>query len=139
MLNEERVVLMTEIAMFEEKANHKLQPATKYLKQDYISLSSFGGVIFGSVFFACIYMAAIVSVLIMVDVDLTKFLIVVLIILGVILYALFMYFFMRGIKKAAAKRYDKSKELVKIQRKAYAKLLKLYEKEEAQDIPDAWG
>ena len=35
MLNEERVVLMTELAIFEEKANHKLQPATRYTKRDY--------------------------------------------------------------------------------------------------------
>ena len=37
MLNEEKIRLMTGIAMFEKKANKEIFPVTRYFKSDYIS------------------------------------------------------------------------------------------------------
>ncbi|MBE5896898.1 MAG: hypothetical protein E7281_03955 [Lachnospiraceae bacterium] len=139
MLNEERVVLMTELAIFEEKANHKLQPATRYTKRDYITLCTIGGIVFGSLLFVCIYGVAIAAVMSTAITNISLLLAIVFVILGVILYALFMYFYLNNLRRGAIKRYERSKKLVKKQRQAYAKLMKLYEKEEAQDVPENWG
>ena len=37
MLNEEKIRLMTGIAMFEKEANKEIFPVTRYFKSDYIS------------------------------------------------------------------------------------------------------
>jgi hypothetical protein len=139
MLSEERVKLMTHMAMCEEKEGRKIQPAKKYRKRDYISLCTIGGFFLGTICYAVVYLGilAVLFSTVLMNLHLVTFLIC--IIAGILLYILYMFLYLQSVRKRARRRYDEGMELIKKLRQDYLRLEEIYAKEEAMKSPEGWN
>jgi Flp pilus assembly protein TadB len=139
MLSEERVKLMTRMAMCEEKEGRKIQPAKKYRKRDYVSLCTIGGFFLGTICYGVVYLGilAVLFSTVLINLHLLTFLICV--IAGILLYILYMYLYLQSVRKRARHRYDEGMELIKKLRQDYLRLEEIYAKEEAMKSPEGWN
>ncbi len=139
MLSEERVKLMTRMAMFEKKEGRKMQPAERYTKKDYLSLCTMRGFVVGSLVYAAVYLGVLAWLFSAVVVNISMMLFLLCIILGVLCYVLYLFFYLRIVRRRAELRYRQGRELVKQYRGALQRLLQFYEKEEALKSPEGWN
>ena len=119
MLSEQRVMHMTKMAMIEDKQGRKLGPAIHYRKRDYLSLCTLGGVFLGTL----IHLVGLILG----------------ILLGLVLYILYMYYYLRMVRRHAAKRYDEGVTLLRHLRKDYRELREMYQEEDLSKIPEGWN
>jgi ABC-type bacteriocin/lantibiotic exporter with double-glycine peptidase domain len=138
MLSEERVKLMTRMAMFEKKEGRKLQPAKKYKKRDYISLCTIRGFLLGTLVYGLVYLGILAVLFTTVMLNLSIMNILVCLVLGILLYVLYLFFYLGLIRRRAARHYDAGKRRMKKLRQWYLQLEQIYQKEEAMKIPEGW-
>lgn len=139
MLSEERVKLMTRMAMFENKEGRKMQPAEKYTKKDYLSLCTMRGFVLGTLVYAVCYLAVMAWLFSAVVINLSILIFLLCIVLGVLLYVVYLFFYLQIVRKRAGQRYHQGMELVRKYRRDFMQLEQLYEREEALKSPEGWN
>lgn len=138
MLSEERVKHMTKMAMFEKEEGKKIQPVIKYNQKDYETLRMIGGIFVGTVIYAVLYAFVLGMLYSMVMLNINMIAIIIELVIGVVLYILFLYVYLRNIKKNASVRYAQGVEVMKHMRRDYLELGQIYEKEESMTRPEGW-
>ena len=138
MLSEQRVMHMTKMAMIEDKQGRKLGPAIHYRKRDYLSLCTLGGVFLGTLIYAALYAGLIVLLASTLVVNIHLVGLILGILLGLVLYILYMYYYLRMVRRHAAKRYDEVVTLLRHLRKDYRELREMYQEEDLSKIPEGW-
>ncbi len=138
MLSEKRVAHMTKMAMLEDQYGRKLSPTLRYRKRDYLDMCTLGGVFLGTLIYIALYAGGILFVISTVVVNLHLVSTILFILLGLVLYILYMYYYLRMVRRHAAKRYKESERLVRRLRKDYHVLHEMYQEEDLSKIPEGW-
>ena len=121
MINEDRVRQMTKLAMFEEKQQRKYQPMLHYNKKDYLTLKSMGAFIAGSLFYLLAFML-LCAVLFATSIDNLHYVTIVIILVGgLALYIIYLYFYIRSVRKRGSKEYNQGTEMIKNLQSEYEK------------------
>ena len=136
MLNEKRVIQMTKLAIFEETEERDLQPAIQYAKKDYVSSRVLIAVLAATALYAGVYAGICAYLLLGVMESITIEDILTVLLLGVLVYAVFIFMEITIARKRARKEYDRSKEKLTTLRKGYRTLAGMYEEEEAERSPE---
>ena len=130
MLSEKRVAHMTKMAMLEDQYGRKLSPTLRYRKRDYLDMCTLGGVFLGTLIYIALYAGGILLVISTVVVNLH--------LVSTILFILYMYYYLRMVRRHAAKRYKESEMLARRLRKDYHVLHEMYQEEDLSKIPEGW-
>ena len=138
MLSEERVKHMTKMALFEKKESRKIQPVMKYNKKDYMGLCVIVNIFLGTALYLMIIGIVVTALYSTVFTNLHLFGLVLGIVLGMLLYVVFIFFYLRAVRKRASKRYNEGLRVAKELRKDYHTLQKMYEEEESNKAPEGW-
>ena len=126
MLNEEKIRLMTEIAMYEKKAEKEVFPVTRYFKSDYVGSHMIRSFLIYTFLYVCIVgmwlLYQIEDILNTMDIsvllDSAKY-IVVLYVAGLVVYLLMTF-------TMYAKRYDRAGKSMKVYQVKLRRLEKKY-------------
>ncbi len=135
MINEERVKHMTSMAIFEKELGSEYQPMLRYSKKEYIALHGWGGFLAGTVFFAVIYVGIVLYIAGNVLENITTMYILLMILIGLLAYALYIIVHVHNTRRRAAKQYRMGKRLIKELAAKYSKLNLMYEDEAQQTKP----
>ncbi len=135
MINEERVKHMTSMAIFEKELGPEYQPMLRYSKKEYIALHGWGGFLAGTVFFAVIYVGIVLYIAGNVLENITTMYILLMILIGLLIYALYIIVHVHNTRRRAAKQYRMGKRLIKELAAKYSKLNLMYEDEAQQTKP----
>lgn len=138
MLSEKRVAHMTKMAMLEDQYGRKLSPTLRYRKRDYLDMCTLGGVFLGTLIYIALYAGGILLVISTVVVNLHLVSTILFILLGLVLYILYMYYYLCMVRRHAAKRYKESEMLARRLRKDYHVLHEMYQEEDLSKIPEGW-
>lgn len=138
MLSEERVKHMTKMAILEKREGRKLQPVLKYAKRDYLEMCVITNVFLGTLVYVILYLLVIGVLFSTVLTNLHVFGIVLCLVLGLLFYVIYLYFYLRGVRKQYTKKYDEGLEVAKELRKDYQILEQMYQEEEQQKSPEGW-
>ena len=131
MLNEDKIRLMSKMALFESGDGKEAISIDKYSKKDYLfiqvikawALSTIGFVLL--LFLTLLLCLAVVSKA-MVVVRLSSVLI-----FGIVFYVAFVVFFCVISRSHASRRYDEAKEKIKVYKEYVNKLNEIYDEEES--------
>lgn len=135
MLNEQRVRQMTKLAMFEKENGRKIQPALQYNKKDYVSVRLSRGFISATILYVLIYSAGLILLFTTVLANLHTFILILLLLIGVMLYIIFLYYYLHGVRRRARRDFQvAAKDLKKLQRDLQT-LEEIYEAEEQSKAP----
>ena len=135
MLNEQRVRQMTKLAMFEKENGRKIQPALQYNKKDYVSMRLSRGFISATILYVLIYSAGLILLFTTVLANLHTFILILLLLIGVMLYIIFLYYYLHGVRRRARRDFQvAAKDLKKLQRDLQT-LAEIYEAEEQSKAP----
>ncbi|MBQ1902411.1 MAG: hypothetical protein II169_07685 [Lachnospiraceae bacterium] len=135
MLNEQRVRQMTKLAMFEKENGRKIQPALQYNKKDYVSMRLSRGFISATILYVLIYSAGLILLFTTVLANLHTFILILLLLIGVMLYIIFLYYYLHGVRRRARRDFQvAAKDLKKLQRDLQT-LEEIYEAEEQSKAP----
>ena len=135
MLNEQRVRQMTKLAMFEKENGRKIQPALQYNKKDYVSMRLSRGFISATILYVFIYSAGLILLFTTVLANLHTFILILLLLIGVMLYIIFLYYYLHGVRRRARRDFQvAAKDLKKLQRDLQT-LEEIYEAEEQSKAP----
>ena len=135
MINEERVKHVTSMAIFEKELGPEYQPMLRYSKKEYIALHGWGGFLAGTVFFAVIYVGIVLYITGNVLENITTMYILLMILIGLLVYALYIIVHVHNTRRRAAKQYRMGKRLIKELAAKYSKLNLMYEDEAQQTKP----
>ncbi|MCR5580672.1 MAG: hypothetical protein K6F66_03700 [Pseudobutyrivibrio sp.] len=135
MINEERVKHMTAMAIFEKELGPEYQPMLRYSKKEYIALHGWGGFLAGTIFFAVIYVAIALYIASNVLENLNTMYILLFILIGLLIYALYIIVHVHNTRRRAARQYKIGKRLIKELASKYSKLNMMYEDEAQQTRP----
>jgi len=135
LINEERVKHMTSMAIFEKELGPEYQPMLRYSKKEYVALYGWGGFLTGTLFFGIIYVAIIIYIAGNVLENITTMYILLMILAGMLAYALYIIIHVHNTRRRAAKQYRKGKRLIKELALRYSKLNMMYEDEARETKP----
>ncbi|MBO6129177.1 MAG: hypothetical protein J6P79_09815 [Pseudobutyrivibrio sp.] len=135
MINEERVKHMTSMAIFEKELGPEYQPMLRYSKKEYVALYGWGGFLTGTLFFGIIYVAIIIYIAGNVLENITTMYILLMVLAGMLAYALYIIIHVHNTRRRAAKQYRKGKRLIKELALRYSKLNMMYEDEARETKP----
>ena len=135
MINEERVKHMTSMAIFERKHGMDYQPMLRYSKKEYIALHGWGGFLTGTIFFGVIYAGVILYLVSSVIENITTMYILLMLLIGLLVYALYIIIHVHNTRRRAARQYKRGKRLIAELAAKYSKLNLMYEDEAQQTKP----
>jgi hypothetical protein len=135
MINEERVKHMTSMAIFEKELGPDYQPMLRYSKKEYVALHGWGGFLAGTIFFGVIYALIVIYIAGNVLENITTMYILLMILVGLLAYALYIIIHVHNVRRRAAKQYRRGKRLIKELASKYSKLNLMYEDEARQTKP----
>ncbi|WP_155950997.1 hypothetical protein [Pseudobutyrivibrio sp. MD2005] len=135
MINEDRVRHMTSMAIFEKELGPEYQPMLRYSKKEYVALHGWGGFLTGTLFFAVIYIGIVLYIAGNVLENITTMYILLMILAGLLAYALYIIIHVHNTRRRAAKQYRKGKRLIKELANKYSKLNLMYEDEARETRP----
>jgi len=135
MLNEDRVRHMTKMAMFEKETGRKIQPALQYSKRDYISMRLSRGIISGTLIYMLAFGAIFILLFATVFTNMHVFIALLLLLVGVLLYIIFLYYYLHSIRRHAKKEYQVAAKDVKKLQKDLQLLEEMYDAEEESRVP----
>lgn len=138
MINEERVRHMTQMAMYEEKENHKVQMVLQYNKKDYVNMRLAWYLVIGTILYWMLFLFVVISILSFTGANLHILLLLLGLIAGGMLYVVYLYYYGKKIKKDAKLAYQKFQEQAKRLKRDYEILEELYQKEEELLEPEGW-
>jgi len=126
---------MTSMAIFEKELGPEYQPMLRYSKKEYVALYGWGGFLTGTLFFGIIYVAIIIYIAGNVLENITTMYILLMILAGMLAYALYIIIHVHNTRRRAAKQYRKGKRLIKELALRYSKLNMMYEDEARETKP----
>ncbi len=136
MLKNDRVMHMAKMAMYEKRNKNDLRIVTEYRRKDYISMSRIMAFVVGTIayiiFFACI--AATILYAYFSNVHTRS--LVFLLLIGVVIYVVFMYFHMRNATNVAVENYKRSKGKYAKWKSMLMELNDMYDREDRQKSGD---
>lgn len=135
MINEERVKHMTSMAIFEKEYGPDYQPMLRYSKKEYVALHGWGGFLAGTIFFGIIYVAIVLYIAGNVIENITTMYILLMVLAGLLAYALYIIVHVHNTRSRAAKQYRRGKRLIKELAFKYSRLNLMYEDEVQQTKP----
>lgn len=137
MINEKRVKQMIKMAMFEQKYGREYRPLVHYKRKDYVSMAGTASFFAGTAFFFIVYGLIIAAVLGSVIENLSKMVIMMLVIIGVLIYSLYIFIHVYLARTAARKKYNRARKMIKVLAAEYDNLQQIYEEEELSTSVDA--
>ncbi|MCR4998425.1 MAG: hypothetical protein K6A05_01135 [Lachnospiraceae bacterium] len=135
MLNEERVRLMTKMAMFEKKEGQNIAPILNYTKKDYISSRKLIAFLIGTVLYGGLFGIVLAALFFTVILNIDRITILLILLIGVIGYLLFIYLYLLIVHRRANRKYKRESHKLENYRQAWDRLEKLYEREEQERAP----
>ncbi len=126
---------MTSMAIFEKELGPEYQPMLRYSKKEYVALHGWGGFLTGTLFFAVIYIGIVLYIAGNVLENITTMYILLMILAGLLAYALYIIIHVHNTRRRAAKQYRKGKRLIKELANKYSKLNLMYEDEARETRP----
>lgn len=129
MINQDRVMHMTRMAIFEEEMESMYQPAMRYNKRAYVSMMGLGGFLSGTFLFLLLYGGGFLAYFMLVVKEFDKQKIGLVVIAGVLLYFLYIVVRVYFVRKRAKRRYAQGKFLLGELTSAYATLVAMYNRE----------
>ena len=127
---------MAKMAMYEKRNKNDLRIVTEYRRKDYISMSRIMAFVVGTIayiiFFACI--AATILYAYFSNVHTRS--LVFLLLIGVVIYVVFMYFHMRNATNVAVENYKRSKGKYAKWKSMLMELNDMYDREDRQKSGD---
>ncbi len=136
MINVERVKHMTHMAIYDKEHYSKYQPMLKYSKKDYVALHGWGGFFVGTLVYGVIYCFIVLYIISEVLDRVSTLAALLMVLVGLILYAFYIVLHVHNSRKHAAKRYKKGRRAQKEVARQYEVLLKMYERENAAKTPE---
>ena len=135
MLSEERVKLMTRMAVFEKNTRSEYIPFTDINKKEYVGIRRFAAFIIYTLIYGVCAAGLIILMLfnLQLSADIDNLIKVFLI--AVLLYLLLLVVILYTVHKMSSKRYKAVSRKIDNYRKCYDDLEALYEKEEASTAP----
>ena len=130
MINQKRVKQMIKMAMFERKYGDEYKEFIHYKRRDYLSMIGTSSFFAGTAFFLLVYGAVIAGVLGSVIQNLSKMVIMMLVIIGVLLYALYIFIHVYTCRRSAEKKYKRGRKMIKALAEEFDNLQKIYDEEE---------
>ncbi len=127
---------MTKLAAFEEREEQALQPAIQFAKKDYVAMRALIAVIAGTAFYAAVFAGVCAWLLVAVVDNIRIEDILTALLIGVLVYAVFIFLQITGARRRARKEYDESKEKLTELRRGYRTLSAMYEEEERDRSPE---
>ena len=139
MLNEERVRLMTKMAMFEKKEGQNIAPILNYTKKDYVSSRKLIAFLIGTVLYGGLFGITVAALFFTVLLNIDRITILLILLIGVIGYLLFIYLYLLLVHRRASRKYKRESHKLESYRRAWDKLEQLYEREELERAPKMAG
>ncbi len=127
---------MTKLTVFEEREEQRLQPAIQFAKKDYVAMRALVAVIAGTIFYGAVFAGICAWLLVMVVDNIRIEDILTALLVGVLVYAIFIFIQITGARRRARKEYDESKEKLTELRRGYRTLSAMYEEEERDRSPE---
>jgi beta-lactamase regulating signal transducer with metallopeptidase domain len=135
MLNEERVRLMTKMAMFEKREGKNIAPILNYTKKDYVSSRKLFAFLIGTVLYCGIFGVIVAALFFTVIKNIDRITLLLILLVGLIGYLLFIYLYLLIVQRRASRRYKRENRKLEIYRRAWDALESLYEREEQDKAP----
>ena len=135
MLNEERVRLMTKMAMFEKREGKNIAPILNYTKKDYVSSRKLFAFLIGTVLYCGIFGVIVAALFFTVIKNIDRITLLLILLVGLIGYLLFIYLYLLIVQRRASRRYKRENRKLESYRRAWDALESLYEREEQQKAP----
>lgn len=130
MINEKRVKQMIKMSMFERKYGREYMPLIHYKRKDYISMIGTSSFFAGTAFFVVVYGLVIMAVLGSVMENLSKMMIMMLVIIGLLIYSLYIFIHVYIARTMARKRFKRARRMLKVLEAEYDNLQRIYDEEE---------
>lgn len=130
MINEKRVKQMIKMSMFERKYGREYMPLIHYKRKDYISMIGTSSFFAGTAFFIIVYGLVIMAVLGSVMENLSKMMIMMLVIIGLLIYSLYIFIHVYIARTMARKRFKRARRMLKVLEAEYDNLQRIYDEEE---------
>ena len=135
MLNEERVRLMTKMAMFEKREGQNIAPILNYTKKDYVSSRKLIAFLIGTVLYGILFGAVVAALFFTVLMNIDRITILLILLVGVIGYLLFIYLYLLIVHRRASRKFKRETHKLESYRRAWDKLEQLYQREELERAP----
>ncbi|MCR5640961.1 MAG: hypothetical protein K6G04_06355 [Lachnospiraceae bacterium] len=135
MLNEERVRLMTKMAMFEKREGKEIAPILNYTKKDYVSSRKLIAFLIGTVLYGGLYGVSIAALCFTVIVNIDRITLLLMLLVGVIGYLLFIYLYLLIVQRRATRKFKRETRKIENYRRAWDMLEALYRQEELDKAP----
>ncbi|MBE5907799.1 MAG: hypothetical protein E7278_03045 [Lachnospiraceae bacterium] len=135
MLNEERVRLMTKMAMFEKREGKNIAPILNYTKKDYVSSRKLFAFLIGTVLYCGIFGVIVAALFFTVIKNIDRITLLLILLVGLIGYLLFIYLYLLIVQRRASRRYKRENRKLESYRRAWDALESLYEREEQDKAP----
>ena len=130
MLNVDRVSYMTKLAMFEKNELREYARTQAYTREDYVHTKILLALIAGTLFYAIAYGVCIALLLVFVIPRVNSTALILMVILGLLVYLVFLYFYLRNVGQRARKRYNKGMEKLAYFKDQLEGLAEIYRREE---------
>ena len=135
MLNEERVRLMTKMAMFEKREGKNIAPILNYTKKDYVSSRKLFAFLIGTGLYCGIFGVIVAALFFTVIKNIDRITLLLILLVGLIGYLLFIYLYLLIVQRRASRRYKRENRKLESYRRAWDALESLYEREEQDKAP----
>lgn len=130
MLNVDRVSYMTKLAMFEKNELWEYARTQAYTRDDYVHTKILLALIAGTLFYAIAYGVCIALLLVFVISRVNSTALILMVILGLLVYLVFLYFYLRNVGQRARKHYNEGMEKLAYFKDQLEGLAEIYQREE---------
>lgn len=130
MINEDRIRLMTKLAVFEENDGKKALSTSRYYRKDYMSAQMIKAFLFGTISYVLVVISAVFIGLALKLTSTKLTIIPSLLVVLVIVYFVYIGIYMAIAYRIASRQYEKVKEGLKTYYSKLKKIEKFYDREE---------
>ena len=134
MLSEERVIHMTKMEI-QRRRNEDVMPLANIDKRDYISFFNVLGFLMGTAFYGAVVSVVIVTVLLTMEVNFERHLMISVALAAVIGYLVFIFLYQRWFFRNTLGHYQAARKRLNRWRNDWNKLAEIYENEKAATKP----
>lgn len=135
MLNEERVRLMTRMAIFEKNEGVEMAAFANFDRKDYIGSRRLIAFVLGTIIYALVAGVVLILMLFNLMIDVNHGSIVTTLMVIGVTYVLFMTVYLSWVYLHSSKRYSQENRKIESYKRGLSLLEKLYEKEERETAP----
>lgn len=138
MLDEKRVKLMTKIALSDKQDHRALEVAEEYTARDYVSMRLLRSWILDTIIYLILFAAVTIFIFYRYITTIHVSTLLMVLFLGLVFYALFLFIMMRSSGRRARKTYEKARTKYAAFSELMNQLRDMYEEDE-KDSPQSEG